>query len=232
MKALVFDSGPLISLTLNNLLGILKPLKQRFKGEFYITQAVYDEVVGHPLQTRRFKFEAFQVLKLIREGTLKIYESATLKQKTLEIIGTANSIYFIHGQPLRVFHYAEMSVMAACVEVEAQAAIVDEQMTRIVLENPSRVLDLLKKRMHAIPSVNTSSLFALQNKMGGVKVLRSTEIAAIAFELGILSDYLTQSPDVKQPRAELLDAILWGLKINGCAISQKEIRQIVKIETK
>src|SRR3989338_1429822 len=126
MKELVFDSGPIISLTLNNLLWTLKHLKEKFKGEFYITQAVYDEVVGHPLQTRRFKFEAFQVLRLIREGTLKIYESQTLKEKTTELIDVANSIYYIHGQPLRIFHYAEMSVMAASLGLGAEAASVDE----------------------------------------------------------------------------------------------------------
>ena len=230
MKELVFDSGPIISLTLNNLLWTLKHLKEKFKGEFYITQAVYDEVVGHPLQTRRFKFEAFQVLRLIREGTLKVYESPSLKEKTQELIDTANSIYYVHGQPLRIFHYAEMSVMAASLELGAEAAIVDEQMTRIVLENPDRVVELLTKRMHSLPSVNTSNLNSLHQKIGHLHVLRSTELATVAFEKGILKNYVADPSRVRQPRTELIDAILWGLKINGCAISEKEIKQIVKME--
>ena len=37
-KALIFDSGAIITLALNNLLYILKPLKKEFGGEFYILQ--------------------------------------------------------------------------------------------------------------------------------------------------------------------------------------------------
>ncbi|KHO51294.1 MAG: hypothetical protein QT04_C0044G0003 [archaeon GW2011_AR11] len=58
MKALVFDSGPIISLTLNGLLWMLRPLKQRFKGDFCITKAVYGEIISYPLHTKKFKLEA------------------------------------------------------------------------------------------------------------------------------------------------------------------------------
>ena len=36
MKALVFDSGSIISLVLDNLGWILKPLRLKFNGDFYI----------------------------------------------------------------------------------------------------------------------------------------------------------------------------------------------------
>jgi hypothetical protein len=100
-----------------------------------------------------------------------------------------------------------------------------------VLENPDKVIDLLQKRMHTLPSVNTSTLSIIRKKIGHIHVLRSTELATIAFEAGILKNYVADPTSVRQPKAELIDAILWGLKLNGCAISEKEIKQIVKIES-
>ena len=44
--------------------------------------------------------------------------------------------------------------------------------------------------------------------------------------LGLLNNYLPNIPDSKK---ELLDALLWGLKLEGCAISEKEIRLIIKL---
>ena len=62
MKCLVFDSGPIISLTTNNLLWILEPLKNKFKGRFVITEGVRKELIDKPLTTKKFKFEALHCL--------------------------------------------------------------------------------------------------------------------------------------------------------------------------
>ena len=51
----------------------------------------------------------------------------------------------------------------------------------------------------------------------------------IAYERGILDRFAAKIPN---PQKELLDGVLWGLKINGCAISGKEIEEILKIEVK
>ena len=61
MKSLIFDAGPIISLATNNLLWILEPLKNKFDGKFYLTDAVKRELVDRPLETKKFKFEAIQV---------------------------------------------------------------------------------------------------------------------------------------------------------------------------
>ncbi len=232
MKALVFDSGPIISLTLNSLLWILRPLKKQFKGDFYITKAVYGEIIGYPLQTKKFKFEAFQVLNLMKDGTLKVADSPEIALRASSLMDTANRIYYLGGQPLRMFHYAEMSVLAACLELEVPAAVVDEKMTRIVRENPGRVAKLLTKRMHQKPSVDNGNLGQLQEELKDIRIIRSSELAAVAYELGMLDSYVADSSIIRQPGAELIDAILWGLKLNGCAIAEKEINQIVKIESR
>jgi hypothetical protein len=230
MKALIFDSGPIISLTLNNLLWILEPLQHRFEGKFYITEAVKKEIIDHPLQTRRFKFEAFQVLKMIKEGVIEVYDSPTLHQQTSQALDLANTIYAIKGQRLKMLHYAEMSVLIACKELSANAAVVDERTTRLLLENPTRIAELLQKRMHATPFVDAPRLSAIRSQFKGLHIIRSTELAAIAYEKGILKDYVADSSWVEHPKQELLESILWGLKMNGCSIPEKEINQLLKIE--
>ena len=65
MKALVFDAGPIITLTMNNLLWLLEQLKSQFNGEFFICPAVRRELVDKPLQTKKYKFQMFFNKKLL-----------------------------------------------------------------------------------------------------------------------------------------------------------------------
>ena len=46
MKSLVFDAGPVISLTTNNLLWLLDVLKGDYEGEFYIPEGVISDSSG------------------------------------------------------------------------------------------------------------------------------------------------------------------------------------------
>ena len=55
------------------------------------------------------------------------------------------------------------------------------------------------------------------------------ELVTIAYEKGLLDNYLA---DVKEPRKTLLDSVLWGVKLNGCSVSRREIEQIIRMEGK
>jgi hypothetical protein len=35
---------------------------------------------------------------------------------------------------------------------------------------------------------------------------------------------------VPNPNRELLESVLWGVKLNGCAISEQEISELIKLE--
>ncbi|MBW2999423.1 hypothetical protein KY339_02020, partial [Candidatus Woesearchaeota archaeon] len=59
-------------------------------------------------------------------------------------------------------------------------------------------------------------------------IIRSTELAIMAYELGLLDRYLPKLPN---PKKQLLEGVLWGLKLNGCAISGREIEKVVGLET-
>ena len=72
-KALIFDSSSIITLSMNNLLNLLPPLKKKFKGEFYITEGVKREIVDKPLQIKRFELNAMMISNMINEGVLSLY---------------------------------------------------------------------------------------------------------------------------------------------------------------
>src|SRR3989338_3134961 len=118
MKSIVFDAGPIISLATNNLLFILEDLKKRFKGKFYIPKAVKKEIVDRPLETKKFKFEALQVLRLINDRVLEVAD-IEIDKKTNEMLQLANNCFMAKGHWINAIHYGEAQGMAACIKLNA-----------------------------------------------------------------------------------------------------------------
>lgn len=229
MKSLIFDAGPIISLATNNLLWILEPLKKKFNGKFYLTEAVKFELVDKPLETKKFKFEAIQVERLIESETLEIVDNSFIRQETPILLSTANEIFKAYNNYIKIVHFAEISVIAAAVNLNADAVVLDEKTTRFLIENPKMVLEILRKTLHTSVSINENNLSTFKNTVKNIKTIRSTELVAIAYEQGLLNEYITKIPDA---RKNLLESVLWGVKLNGCAVSKEEIEQILKVETK
>ena len=229
MKSLIFDAGPVISLATNSLLWILKPLKEEFKGKFYITEAVKRELVDRPLEIKKFKFEAIQVEKLIEEGTLEIIDDNFIRENTPVLLDTANGIFRAFNNYMRIVHFAEMSVIAAANSINADAIVIDEKTTRLLMENPKNLAEILKKTLHASIGINENNLRDFRAKVSKIKTIRSVELVTIAYEHGLLDSYITKIPDSKK---NLLESVLWGVKLNGCAVSRDEIEQIVRLEMK
>ena len=229
MKSLIFDAGPIISLATNNLLWILAPLKNRFNGKFYVTEAVKRELVDRPLETKKFKFEAIQVEKLIENGTLEIVDNAFIRLETPKLLNFANEIFKAYNNYIKIVHFAEMSVIADAIGLNADAIALDEKTTRFLIENPKMIVEILRKTLHMPISINENNLKEFKNTVRNIKAIRSIELVAIAYEQGILNSFITKIPDA---RKNLLESVLWGVKLNGCAVSKEEIEQIVKLEIK
>ncbi len=227
MKSLVFDSGPIISLSMNSLLWVLPELKKIFKGKFYITQSVKKETIDNPINSKRFKFEALQVFKEYKENILEMFEKPDLKQRTEQILDISNNLFSGYGKNINIVQYAEMEVLAAAFISRADAVVIDERTTRLLVENPEKLRNILQKKLHTPISVNTSNLIKLKNFTKNIKVIRSTELILIAYEKGLLNKYIL---DISSSRKTLVDGLLWGLKLNGCSISGDEISKIISIE--
>jgi hypothetical protein len=227
MKALIFDAGPIISLTMNNLLWTLEPLKQKFGGEFCITEGVKREVVDKPLSTKQFKLDALQVMREIRKGTIKVLPSARFKSKSERLLNLANDCFYAYDHPVKIVHWGEIETLAACIQENASSIVVDERTLLFLVESPHSVQRLLERKNHTSIHINEEALHQFIESTKNVKTLRSIELIMIAYELGILSDLVNPSKDGKET---LLDALFWGLKLQGCALSRIEIQRALKHE--
>ncbi len=224
-KAIIFDTGPIISLAINNLLWVLEELKKRFGGEFYITESVRKELVTKPIKGKRFKFEAIQVQNLIETGILSIIKDKRIKNKANQLIDLANKTFYIHRHPMRTFHGGEMETLAAAIEYGIDIIVVDERVTRMIIEKPGQLERRLEKKMHADVKVDKKRLRKFHEMVSHLQLIRSIELISVAFEIGLLDRYLVNIPHA---RRELLDSLLWAIKLNGCSITDSEIKDIEK----
>jgi len=229
MRCIVFDASPVISLAMNSLLPVACELKKHYKGSFCITQCVKEEVVDAPLDTKKFKFQALQILRLINDKIITVISSEKFSELRDKLLQLANGIYIAKENPIRIVHRGEMESLAAAVTERASAYVVDERTTRKLIEEPMVLKEILEQKLHTQVKINSSNLDEFKKLVGEIRLLRSFELMIIAFELGILDDYL---PETENPKRVLLEAVLWGLKLDGCAVSQEEIEGMVVSETR
>ena len=229
MKSVIVDSGSIITLSLNNLLWLFEKAKNRYNISFYLTDAVKREVVDNPLTTKRFKLEALQVMALINKGVLKVLESEKIDAKTADLLELANSSFRTKEQAMRLVHYPEMSAISASILYNADAVMIDERTTRYIIERPDKLRLLLNHKLHTKIMIDKKALNLLKSETKNVKFIRSAEFVTIAFEKGLLDEFL---PNTENSKELLLDALLWGLKLNGCAIATKDLETLMRVELK
>lgn len=231
-RAIVFDASTMISLASNNLLWILGPLRAKFKGNFYIPPGVKLELIDIPLKSKRFKLEAMQILAEVAKGSLIVYgKDKELEKETMETTNLVNSIFMARDNYIRIMHHGEISVLALAKKVDAIAMMIDERTTRVLVEDPYRMVELLQSRLHTHITVNQENLMAFQRSIKKVPIMRSAELGVIAYELGLFDSYAEGSQNhIKNPTMNVLDALLWGMKLRGCAISTLEIEELLRLE--
>jgi len=227
MKSLVFDTGPLISLAMNNLVWILKPLKRKFKGKFYIPMYVKKELIDTPLKSKKFKFEAIRILKYIEDKTIEVIDIPEIERQSLELMKVANRCFYAHDHPIKVVHDGEIETIGAALFLKSNAIVVDERTTRSLIENPLFIQKVLQRKLHTKVEADKGQIKNLSKELKGLNVIRSVELAMIAYESGLLDKYM---PDMKEPKKNLVDAVLWALKLYGCSVSKQEIDNIIRIE--
>ena len=220
-KILFFDAGPVISLVMSRLPWILPELKQKFGGKFYLTPAVQRELVERPLSVKRYEFEALQVMKFIREGTLEVYKNVPQK-KVRELQTLANSSFTIRGKPMDIIQSGEMESVAAALQLNA-GVVMDERTLRLFIENSAELQNILEYRFSRKIRADKTKIKQFSGQLQEMPIIRSTELVGIAYKLGLLDGFIPPGKDGKET---LLDAVLWATKYNGCAITEHEIEEI------
>jgi len=223
-KAIIFDSGTLISFSMNGLLEIIRDLKKIFTGKFLITQDVKKELVDKPIKIKRFELEALKLKQLIDEGILSFSSSLGIKDnditvKTNEILKHVNEIFKTNKGPVKIIDRGEASCIALS-KILSEKNIkhilaVDERTTRMLVENPESTKSYLEKKLHTKINVDKKSLKYFK----GIKVIRSPELVYVAWKKGL----------IKMKSLQALDALLYAVKFKGASISGDEIEQIKKL---
>lgn len=222
MKTIVFDTSSVISIATNNLIDVLRDLKNNFDGEFYITPSVKNELVDKPLRTKVYSLEAMMVQKLIEDGTLKILKPK-LQTKVIENI--ANHIYKAYGKDIQILQSGEIEALALAIEIKADAFVIDERTTRVLIEEPDNLRELLQRKLHTKVDLNKGNVKEISKMAKDLRIIRSTELAFVAYEKGLLKDHLSTNFD----KGDQVDALLWGMRSKGCAISVEEIEKAKKL---
>jgi hypothetical protein len=158
-KIIIFDSGALISFSMNGLIYQIRKLKEIFKGKF-----LKREIIDKPLTIKRFELEAMKLRQLLDEKILEMPEavginSNNLSKLTDEVLTNANKLFSGSKGPIKIIDSGEASCIALSNllnQKKVQNIIaVDERTTRLLIEKPENLKNLLQKRMHI--NVNMSS---------------------------------------------------------------------------
>ena len=224
-KAIIFDSGALISFSMNGITDILEKLKGIFDGKFIITPDVKREVIDRPLQIKKFSLEALKIKSLLDKKVIEMPSAVGLNErevsrKTEEMLRIANSTYQDKKRDIHIIDSGEASCLAVSKMLNEKGfdtvIAVDERTTRMLGEKPDNLAKLLEKRLHVkiIPNKNNSNVFK------GLRFIRSAELVYVAYKKGLV--------DLKN--GNVLDALLFAMKFKGCAISGDEIREMERIK--
>ena len=222
VKSIFFDAGPIITLVMSRLIWILPKLKEKFGGKFYITPGVKRELIERPLGIKRFEFEALQVMKLIRDGTLEVYDKVP-KSRVEQLQNLANSSFKIGSRNMDIIQTGEMEAVTCALQTNASAVVMDERTFRLFIENNRNMEKLLEIRFKKNVIADKAKMDDFSKQLKDVKIIRSIELVAVAYKMGLLNDYL---PDQKGGKGTLVDSILWAAKYNGSAVTTKEIEDM------
>lgn len=223
MKVIIFDAGTLITFSMNCLLHTLRDLKKKFNGKFIVTGQVYNEIVDKPLTIKKYKLGAIRLKALVDDKTLELPSSLGINEKEIrnltdDYLKKANSMFYTHRRDVHIIDVGEASALALSKilrdkNIENVIAM-DERTTRVLCEKPENLRDLLERKLHTkIEKKGDADKF-----FKGFSFIRSTELIFVAYKKGIFSK-----------NKELLDALLYGAKFKGAAISGDEIREMKRM---
>ena len=115
------------------------------------------------------------------------------------------------GEKISIIHNGEAACLAFANLCKCDNVIViDERTTRMLTEAPKNLEKMMERKLHTPLDAQLSLLDELKD----FKFIRSAELLFVAWKKGLIN--------VKKSK-DLLDALLYGVKFKGCAISSTEI---------
>jgi hypothetical protein len=223
-KAIIFDSSTLINFAMNGLLPEFRELKALFNGRFIVPKEVISEIVDRPMTIKRFELEALKLKELIDNKILETpsvfgIDEAKLSTRTKELMNIANNTFMGNQNAIHIIDSGETACLvlsSLLTEKGIKNVIsVDERTIRMLGEKPENLLEILRKKLHAQITAKKENFKFFK----GFRFIRSAELIFMAYKKGI----------VKLKGNNVLDALLYAIKFNGCSISDEEINEMKKL---
>ena len=224
MKAIIFDSGVLINMSLNGFFYILEPLRKISECKFFITKQVKYEIVDRPSKIPRFELGALRIKDLIDKKIIEMPDilgitDKEISEKTNYFMDKANRLVQVNGRWIEIVSEGEMSCLALSSILSERSFEnligVDERTTRILAENPREIEKVISNKIHQTTKMVKSDL----SEFYKFKFIRTSEILYSAFKLGLIG--------IKDSRA--LEACLYASKFSGASISFDEINILKRL---
>lgn len=205
------DSSALISLSMN----CMSPVLRELGVGIVVPPGVYAEVVSKPIVSRRFALGSMRLNKLLEDKVVSVRKPDG--DLTERILDGFNSSYLVNNRPLRILHRGEAEALSLTRSRDVEALLVDERTTRLLMEDPEQLRRLLSRQNNQNVRLDARRIEDTRRMIPKVTVIRSSEVAAVAYERGVLSKYLSEG------EGNLLEAVLCALKFSGCSITWGEI---------
>ncbi len=106
--------------------------------------------------------------------------------------------------------------------MSAGALLVDEKTTRMLLEAPQRLHEVMKTEYPQGVTLDEGILREWREATKGIFVMRSTELLALAAERGFFSEYGAEAH-------KALHAALLSLRSSGCSLTSNELREYTQM---
>lgn len=221
-KNLVFDSSALISIGSNGLWDLFEEFKKRNpKTHFYITQGVYDETIKIKERVVRFGWLSIQMEYLVNAKCFEIISQKQTKE-SLSLAEKANNIFYTKHGKLEILQEGELeSVVFA--ENNNAILVIDEIVTRWLIEEPKRLHALMEQRYKEKVLFNSKILSDIEKDFGDLPVVRSVDFVAFAIKKGYFKKY---------EGMHFARHLLYAIKHAGCATTYEEIDKFVKEDLK
>jgi len=213
---IVFDTGVLIGFSQTCLLPALSEIKAGV-GEFLITTGVKYECIDRVRNNMRFKLSSLRINEQLNDFVFTVYPSSRkMDEMTKEILSLTNSIFYINGKPLHIIDFGEAECLSLLSLEDASCLAIDERTTRMLIEDPNTLLEVLKKNYNSRGiELNLKRYNKFKSIIGEVSVIRSVDLLSFAYERGLLKSRIASK--------EYLKSALYALKFNGCSVSFEEI---------
>jgi len=216
MKA-VIDTGTMITLAGTCLMNVFREFVKTNHLELLISGTVAEESVWKPITNKRFALNAARIKYAMTQQIIKtIPVSSEITRTQQRILQLANNIFSTRNGPLNIIQSGEAEALALAKINNVKMLFIDERTTRSLIEDPTRLKQVLERRQEEEVAINQQNLNSFRAMFPQLKMFRSVDLIAMAYEQNLFDHELAHG------RLEL-EAALYAGKFAGCAVSEKEI---------